>query len=139
MRCAIADTIYPDAAIVRNNNAELLQLRTRGPWIEREILCIPPGNMPEGVYARVNGCTRGMVPGWDRDVVFLRPRSYVGDGVRRRNIPTLPLATATDFFAEGATIRLPQRMVVDLRRPARGNGPMARASIIVAATPRATT
>ena len=135
MRCAIADTIYPDAAVVRNNDAQLLRLAYTGPVdASGEILCIPPGNMPEGVFARVNGCTRGMVPGWDRDVVFLRPRTYVGDGVRRRNIPTLPLATATDFFAEGATIRLPQRMVVDLRRPARGNGPLARASIIVAIT-----
>ena len=134
MRCAIADTICPEAGVVRNNDCVLLELVYSGTYVDpdAEVLEIPPGTMPDGVFVRVNGCSRVMVPGREPGVVYLRPWSYVGGGVRRRNIPTLPLATATDFFAEGATIRPPHRVLLDLLRPAYRDGHMARASIIVA-------
>lgn len=133
MRVAIADRVSVLACAVRNNSATLLDIvYSGGPPVDtgEEVLSLGRGRMPLGVFAKIDGCDHVFIADRGPGVVFLRPWQYRGDGVLRVNLPYSPLATFTDFFAEGATIRPPDRVIMDLARPP--TGPMTRASVLVA-------
>ena len=132
MRAAIADRISPEACLVRNNDALLTDIvfGREVPDTGSEVLELD--FVPAGVYARPAGCEGQWVPGRPPGEVYLTPIICQGGGVRRRNLPYSSLACTTDYFAEGATVTPPDRVVLDLRRPERGDGQMSRASVIVA-------
>ena len=75
MRCAIADTIKPTAGLVRNNDATLTDLTYDGTFVtsNADVLELPPGVLPLGVYARVSHCSGTWAPGRDPgEVLYVR-------------------------------------------------------------------
>ena len=131
MRVAIADRISPRYCLVKNNDAVLTGIVFDGPVPVATSCIVDLERMPLGVYVRVNGW-RGEVCAGRPDQLYLRPIASTGASVRRRNLPYVPLCTATDFFLQGGTIRPPDTLVMDLRRP--DTGCMERASVIVGVT-----